>query len=249
MNESHHPGDPGQLGNPREISKWTRVYAQNRSLPFIVFMLLFLFLSVAIGGGSYLAGAAYLKGNIPLFAVCIGLLVVAMAAVIYFSTPWGGKRMDQMSERLYSKEGRVVLASSHTAGQRRLVAFAGLGFGLCILASVILGMLGYIPDKYMQPVSAIYCVPFMVILGIVMRPAGGWLMFLWPVLYALHAILIGAGVPILFAGKWDGLNMLSPTAGYGLLSGLACHIYSRFALRKLKHLARTDLSTDDGQGR
>ena len=31
--------------------------------------------------------------------------------------------------------------------------------------------------------------------------------------------------------------MLIPTVGYGILGGLAGHLYSRFALRKLKRLA------------
>ena len=72
-------------------------------------------------------------------------------------------------------------------------------------------------------------------------------MVLWPVLYALHAILIVAGAPILFTGEWVGLNMLIPTVGYGLLAALVGHLYSRFALHKVKRLARTGLPTADSQ--
>ena len=72
-------------------------------------------------------------------------------------------------------------------------------------------------------------------------------MLLWPGLYALHAILIVAGAPIVFTGAWEGLNMLLPVAGYGLLAGLAGHIYSRFALRKLKDAARAGLADDEGR--
>ena len=88
----------------------------------------------------------------------------------------------------------------------------------------------------MQPVSALYSVPFLVFLSIRMRPVAGWIPFLWPVLYALHAILAVAGVPILFE-KWSSLNMLIPTAGYGLLCGLIGHFYGRYALKRLKEVA------------
>ena len=67
-------------------------------------------------------------------------------------------------------------------------------------------------------------------------------MLLWPALYALHAILIIAGVPILFVGRWDSLNMLIPTVGYGLIASLTAHIYSRIQLRRLRRMTRGDLS-------
>jgi hypothetical protein len=89
----------------------------------------------------------------------------------------------------------------------------------------------------MQPVSALYVVPFLVVLGIVIRPASSPFMFLWPVLYALHAILIVAGAPIRVG---NGLDIFIAIAGYGLLAGLAAHAYSRYALRKLRRLTRVD---------
>jgi hypothetical protein len=61
---------------------------------------------------------------------------------------------------------------------------------------------------------------------------------LWPVLYALHAMLIVAGVPIVFSGKWKLLDMLIPTVGYGLLSAGIAHIYSRVVLRRLRKSVR-----------
>ncbi len=63
---------------------------------------------------------------------------------------------------------------------------------------------------------------------------------MWPALISIHAILILAGAPILFTGRWVGLNMLIPIFGYGLLTGLLSHLYSRVALRRLKRLTQTD---------
>ena len=240
---------PDGCEDPRAIAKWARVYAQNRTLPFLVFMVVFLLLCGAIGGGSFLAGWAYMSGNRWLLATSMVWLVLALAANIYISIPrWGGKRMEQIAKRLYAREGNVAMVGCQTPRRRRLAMIAGILFGASIIASLILGMLGYIPQEYMQPVSALYIVPFLVVLGVLMRPASGWPMLLWPVLYTLHAILIVAGAPILFTGHWTGLNMLVPIAGYGLLSGLIGHLYSRFALRKVKRLAQVELPIVDEQG-
>jgi hypothetical protein len=245
-----HPqaSDSDRLDDPRELSSWARAYAQNRSLPVVVFLVIFVALCVAIGGGSCLAAWAYRSGNRLLFAASLVLLVLAIAADIYFSIPrWGGKRMEQIAKRLYAREGEVAVANPRAGGSRRLVFLVVLGFGVCVVVSVLLGLLGYLPTKYMQPVSALYIVPFLVILSILLRPAVGLAMLLWPAFYALHAIFIVAGAPILFAGKWEGLNMLIPVAGYGMLAGLVGHAYSRFALHKLRQLGRTPFSSADGR--
>jgi LytS/YehU family sensor histidine kinase len=76
------------------------------------------------------------------------------------------------------------------------------------------------------------------------RPAVGPIILLWPALYALHAILIIAGVPILFLGRWDSLNMIIPTIGYGLIASLIAHIYSRIQLRRLRCMTRGNLSDE-----
>lgn len=232
-----------RLDDPRQIAKWTRVYAQNRSLPFIVSMLLFLVLSVTIGALSYLTAYAYVKGYNLILSGCILVLALTCAAVIYVSIPrWGGRLLEQLSQTLYAKEGSVTVSTPQTAvNRRRWGLVLGIGYGACILASIVVGMLGYIPHEYMQPVSAIYVVPFFIALGILTRPSSSPVMMLWPILYALHAVLIVAGAPILFTGKWDSLNMLVPIAGYGLLCGLLAHLYSRFALRRLKRLNRMEL--------
>ena len=81
-----------------------------------------------------------------------------------------------------------------------------------------------------------------------MRGIAGPAIFLWPCLYALHALLIVAGAPILFTGVWGFLNVLLPLAGYGFVTALVGHFYGRFALRKLKEFARPDDSgTPEGE--
>jgi hypothetical protein len=244
---SRPPTDPEQQPpeNLQQISKWTRAYAQNRSLGFVVFMIIFVLLYAAIGGSSYLAGMAYRYDNMPLLCVSLALLVPVLGAVIYLSIPkWGGKLQQRMVKRLYAREGQV----SFVVPDERKKFWAlvlGVCFGTCIVASVAIDFVLHIPFQYMQPISALYCVPFLVGLWILMRPMAGYLTLLWPALYAMHAILIVAGAPIVFTGEWQSLNMLIPVAGYGMLTGVVSHLYSRIALRRLRRLTQTDLTGVD----
>ncbi len=246
MNPPQDTDGRGYQGDPRDIPKWVRRYTQNRALPVVVMLVVFVLVALAIGGSSYLGGVAYRDGNMVLFGVCITALVIALAANLYLSVPrWGGKLVVRITQRCYAKDGNVAVSSQKLACPPRAPWALGGAFMVCVLGSVVLGFLGYFPLKYMQPISAVYVVPFLVILTIWMRPAVGWLTLLWPALYGLHAVLIVAGAPILMTGKWESLNMLIPIAGYGILSGLIGHAYSRFALHRLKKIARTGLSACD----
>jgi hypothetical protein len=234
---------PSQSGPPlpneaKSLQHWARVYAQNRSLGVVVNLCIFVLLCVLIGGGSLLTGYALLKGRLGLLILGISADLLSVGALIWLSVPrWGGRWQERMVSRLYAKEGQVSLQQSGRKGPCRMDIAVGIAFGACVIASVELGFWLNWPLKYMQPISATYGVPFMLYLGWRMRPAGGWAMLLWPVLYALHAVLIVTGVPIVWSPPWDGLNMLIPVAGYGILAGLIGHLCSRRALRKLRALA------------
>lgn len=246
MNQTSEESERNELEDAQQMQRWVRRYAQNRSLPVAVNLIVFAILSLAIAVPSYWGGVAYREGNSTLLALCIGALVVALAATIYISVPWwGGRRLQQTNERLYAGEGRVTI--SHPNGKRMwLGAALAAGFALCLTASVVLGLLGYLPDgKYMQPISALYCVPFLVALNFLLRPATGYIPLIWPLLYALHAALIVAGAPIVFAGAWEPLNMLVPIVGYGLLTSFIGHVYSRRALHRVRSLAARQLAGEN----
>ena len=173
--------------DPRKIGKWAHTYARNRSLSVIVFMLIFLVLWAAISIPSYYGGMAYRAANWPLFWLCIAILVVATVAVVYLSVPkWGGKLIEQITERLYAREGKAQLVPPCSSSRRRIVAIVVAVFAMCILALVVLGLFDFFSQQYMQPISAICCVPFLVALWLLMRPAVGPIALLWPALYALH---------------------------------------------------------------
>jgi len=230
----------------RHVADLSRRYAQSRAGgPFLIFMTVFIVLTAAIAISSRLAGEAYRVGNMAAFWVCIAFLAIALVALIWFSIPvWGGLWLARVAQRLYRKEGNASLAVPEKLTSRAPVYIAAVLFALCIQGTVVLGLLGYLPVEYMQPISALYVVPFMVFLAFRMKPIGGMWMLLWPALYAAHAILIVAGAPITFNEGWQFLNMFIPTAGYGLLCGIITYVANRTTLRRLKRLARVEPERD-----
>lgn len=239
----------GGLDDSRELGKWARVFGQHqRGIAVAVGLVIFL-LMCAVGWPLwYLMGEAYRAGNMVLFWVCIGCVVPWLAAVVYLSIPrWGGKLQERIVQRLFGSAGHVTIAVPHTDRRQGQIMGAVAALMACIAASLVLSFLFHPPIKYMQPISALYIVPFLVILTFLMRPAVGLVALIWPVLYGLHAVLIVVGAPILFTGRWSGLNMVLPMCGYGILAGVVSYAYSRFALRKLRRLARTGLIDADAE--
>ncbi len=254
MNGSSKKPERDELEEARQMQHWVRRYAQNRSLGVVVFLAVFALLSLAIAVPSYWGGMAYRNGNVALLTICIGVLAVAVAGTIYLSVPrWGGQLIEGVTNKLYAREGRVTITGHYGKRTRLIGAATGVAFGICVVGSVLLGLLGYLPTgKYMQPISALYVVPFLVALNFLLRPATGYIPLLWPILYALHAVLIVAGAPIVFVGPWEPLNMLIPIVGYGLIASLVGHLYSRWALHNVRaivsqQLDRADLMQDGDQ--
>jgi len=233
VKQNQAPQDTAKL---KEIPKWTRKYAQNRTIPFLISLTIFLSLFAGIAIPSYFGGIAYRSGNMILFGICVLVSIISMTCVIIISVPkWGNKIIDRITQRIYAGEGSILISTPESMKQKKWLGYvAGIIFGSCVLGSVLLGFMGYFTIEYMQPISAIYVVPFLVFLYFLQRPVISPIALLWPILYGIHAVLIVAGVPILFDKPWTYLNMLIPIAGYGILCGLIGHVYSRYALKKLK---------------
>lgn len=251
MKQSVEKPESKQDKDVREIPDWARRYAQNRTLPILVFFGIFVVGFAAFGGLSYLTAWAYVTGHRVLAAAAMLLLSGFAAWWMWFSFVGGPRIMRRITESLYRGEGAVSVGPSPEVNVCKASPAVGFLFMFCVTASVGLGLMGFLPIRYMQPVSALYIIPFWVYLGIVQRGVGSPFMVLWPTLYAIHAILLVAGAPIYFGGKWEVLNMFVPVVGYGVLAALAGHIYSRYALRRLRTLATSpetpDQSIEGGQ--
>jgi len=232
----------------KEIPKWTRKYAQNRTLTNLVNLIIFLFLFIGIGAPSYLGGIAFIKGNMILVWVCIVVSFASAICLLIFSVPkFGGVKIWRwIDKRIYGYEGTISIPEPELMKKKKWVGYAVIiAFMICVQGSVFLGFKGYFTIKYMQPISALYFVPFMVFLYLWQRPKVGPILLLWPILYAIHAILIVVGVPILFTGNLTGLNMFLPMFGYGFLTFAIGHFYSRYALKKLKTTAYLQENTNE----
>ena len=247
--------------NLKEIPKWTRKYAQNRTLTIIVLMAMIMLFSMFVAGlvgfSLALAVAGFRKGNIILGCVGIAVLVAVLAAtvkfIIIFLSKFGGKNrglIDQIIERrIYGKEGTVSIPMLKSSKKKIcLEIVSGVIFFICFFGSWHLAIKGYIAYKYLQPVSALYIVPFVVCGWYFWKsPRMGPIYLLYPILYAVHAILIVAGVPIFFTTEnFCIFSICLPMLGYGFLPFIIGHIYSRYALKKLKGL--THLEGDAANG-
>ena len=239
----------------KEIPKWTRRYAQNRTLTIIVLMAMIMLFSMFVAGlvgfSLSLAVAGFRKGNIILGCVGIAVLVSTLTSIsiflIIFLKKFGGKNrglIDQLIEqRIYGKEGTVSMPMPKSSKKKICLEIVGaVIFFICLFGSWHLAIKGYIAYKYLQPVSALYIVPFVVCGWYFWKsPRMGPIYLLYPILYAVHAILIVAGVPIFFTTEnFCIFSICLPMLGYGFLPLIIGHLYSRYALKKLKALTHLE---------
>ena len=243
----------------KEIPKWTRKYAQNRTLTYLVLMamaMLFgMFAAALVGFPLALAVIGFRKGNMVLGCVGIAVLVVALVAIlivlIIFISRFGGKNrglIDQIIDRwIYGKEGTASMPLPKITKKMRGLDYLLGAIGLVFMLGVnFLCMMGYIAFKYQQPLMALYFVPAFVFEYFLLRPKVGPVVLLCPILYAIHAILILAGVPIFFTGNLGVLNMPIPLIGYMFLAYVIGHLYSRYALKKLRGLTHLEGEAANG---
>lgn len=235
-----------QQGDPRLIVQWARRYAKSRTISFLVQWVVIVCMVVAIGIAASLTHMAYRAGSIGLFSLSVLCMVAAIIALTWFSlSPWGGELIWRVTRWLYGREGYVAYHDDQPEGPGSWWLTA-LGGGLVVyhLVGALLVSFGYLNLHNMQPFSALYMAPFLIFMILYQR-LGFWA-WIWPLLYAAHAVLLLLDAPIAFRGQWQLLNMVVPVFGYGLFAILIGHLYSRFALYQLKRLARAGLDAGPG---
>lgn len=243
-----------QDNDVRDIPKWTRRYAQNRrSLPSILGILLILAAiavmmlpTLLLQGTTYyrLALVAGMLAGVGCIALCIWFIFVrlrrgqSLPSIELAITRW-----------LYRSEGNVGSVTDNAVRRSpRWVAWLGI---IVVLAPLsLLPEWESLPSQYWQPLAAILWVPYLTYL--ILRPPQGVdsshpIVLLWPGLYACHAILILAGVPLYITGPYEGLTMWASLGVCALIAALAAHFYSRYALRRLRTLAQSPHTTGGGQ--
>jgi hypothetical protein len=234
--------DPREL---REIALWTERYARSRTLPFLVQWLFIVLLVTFVGLLSYLTLYAYWHRDEVLQWIGIGSLGAFSLGLLVFSTSrWGGDQVWRISQWLYGREG-YARSSGESSGQpwSNWILPAGVGLALYHVAGGAAIALGFLAPQWGQVLSALYLTPFLAMM-ILSQRLGFWA-WLWPAGYAIHAMLALAGAPVQIGEPWWLLDVVLPLFGYGLISIMVGHAYSRYALRRLKAHARAGLGDSD----
>jgi hypothetical protein len=214
----------------QKVNKLMRNYSKNRPHISIVYLIVFSFLFFSVAGLSILIGTS---NSLIITIIAVFVLICIFIGIIFFSTPEYFNRLaSYLSLTIFKKEGIVNNQIRITPAKKRLSAIAAVIFGTCIFLNVLLGFFNFFDLRYAQPISAIYVVPFLLVIFYLIRPAS-IIIFIWPILYAAHAVLTLLKIPVFFDSRYSALNM-SSIAIYGLFTFLISFIIGRITLRKLK---------------
>lgn len=235
---------PYQIGDPRQIVRWARRYAQSRTISFLVQWVFIVIMVLCIGVAASLTQVAHQEGRMVTFVISVIMMIAAAMLLVWFSVSrWSSELVFSITNWLYGHEGYVSY-SGQDPDKPLPLWLTGLGGGL--LAYHLLGALlisfNYMHIKYMQPWSAAYMTPYLILMVIYQR-LGFWA-WLWPILYGAHALGLLWGLPIRFGRDLELLNIVVPIFGYGLIAILTGHLFSRYALRKLKTLTQETIPED-----
>ena len=224
------------------MAKYARLYAQHRTLPFLVQFGVFFAMFAAISGASLSFGFAIVFGNPILITLSVVLVVSVCALCIWLSVfRWGGKYIWRYGMSLYDSDG-------HASVKEFSQIVHPWWFYVVPVLPVVAGFVQYglaaadwLPTRFTQPISILYFVPYCIVMYRLQRPAIGIWMLLAPALFLAYALLVLAGAPLAsdrFSMFW--LNLYVPMFGSLVAAMVAGHIYGRYALRRLKSLAHLD---------
>lgn len=237
------------LDDPRAIAKWASRYAKSRTIPFLVQWVFIVLLGVVIASAGYLTLKAYQSEDTAWFLLCAAGIVGMLVALIWFIVPhWGGERIYLVSQWVYGEEGYASYLGGDPEEDIKAawwIYVAALGVAVYHFVGALLITKNPQWLGYMQPYSAVYMVPFFFAL-IYSQRLGFWA-YIWPVLFGVHAVVVLANEPGRYAYTHPNIlhmivfHMIVPVFGYGLIAILVGHVYSRYALHRLKGVVRKGL--------
>lgn len=217
-----------EMDRLKEIPKWARRYALNKTMSMVVMFMIFLLSFAVVSAGVH----CFLNGNPFLGWVMIGVFV--MVFICSFSVE------KYCKTHCYEQDG--MSKSERVEEIKKFLALP-----LVILAGFSIYAMKYfnIPMRLSMPISATYVCPLLAYVNWRWARYDSFIGYLWAGLYGAWATAILLNVPLLtFAGRWEGQEMYITVSITGLIAALAAHLYNRYALRKLKKL--TNVEQDGG---
>jgi hypothetical protein len=247
----------GSAGRPveklREIPQWTERYARNRTLPTIVVLAIVAVSVAPLGPLVYMIEQSQRAGATARAIVLLLLSAAVLTWLLWLGFAGGQRLVLRIADRLYVREGEVLTEPMAQARSRDPRSSpASFLYLFCVLVWSGLWWLKVIPNRLWVPALAVFLVPYLYYVFLVrMRGAVSPFLLAWPALYGIHALLLALGAPIYIrggaGGVYETLNFLIPVLGYGLVCALVGHLYSRFALRHLRAIARSPEAVEESK--
>jgi hypothetical protein len=190
-----------------------------------------------IGALTAVAAVAFKARQLPL-GVALGVLDLALCVgwLWWALSGRGGAMVRRVSARFYAADGEAVPLAQTSRIPRGTKVFPWL---FCVLVPLtpVVGQELHVSLRLLLPLEALYVVPFGVYAWFLQGGRSAPMMLLAPGLYAVHAILVAAGVPLL-TNLPTTLAVLAPFPAYQVVAVIASHLYGRWALRRLRALAQ-----------
>jgi len=112
-----HPNS--EVNGLRRMGVWARRYAESRTLPVVVFQVIFLLLWCAYISITFLLRYAFVAHQWLVFGAGVCLLALTIAVNVWLAMPaWSGRWLERLGEQFYRREGKPTVAQRRP-GQRR----------------------------------------------------------------------------------------------------------------------------------
>ncbi len=112
-NEHNNKSQDQNTERLKEIPKWIRKYAQNRTLTTLVLMVMIILMSMVIGVPLALTMTAFTRGNMILFWSCVAVSAAIFIFLIILVSKFGGKNRGLIDQKIdqwiYGKEGTASM--------------------------------------------------------------------------------------------------------------------------------------------
>ena len=226
----------------RELPRWADRHARNRTMPALLLVGMF-FIGFMIFAALGVAIASAFEAGWTSLGVALAV-VTGAAAILWIWAAFGGamgRFVERTSERCCELEGVAV---SRVGRRPEFTWRSWIIFPVMVVAPIIFALVPVDP-QYSQPLAALVLIPLLVWWvatdGRISWPMG----LLWPALYAVHAVAMLLGAPLVIGGD-GGMTVLWPLLGYMFVALVAAQIYSRYALRRMREISRVGSDEEAG---